>query len=69
MHWIISDVLAWTPARIYDVWHDRAVFHFLTDENDRAVYRATLLKGLHADGMLIIGTFAEDGPNAAAACR
>jgi len=62
VHWIVSDVLDWTPAREYDVWHDRAVFHFLTDEHDRAVYRSTLLKALHPDGMVIIGTFAEDGP-------
>ena len=60
--WIVSDVLEWTPARAYDVWHDRAVFHFLTEERDRAVYRATLLKALSPDGMVIIGTFAEDGP-------
>jgi len=62
VHWIVSDVLSWTPARTYDVWHDRAVFHFLTDEHDRAVYRATLLKGLRPHGTLIVGTFAEDGP-------
>jgi hypothetical protein len=61
-HWIVSDVLAWTPERAYDVWHDRAAFHFLTDEHDRAVYRSILLKGLHPHGMLILGTFAEDGP-------
>jgi len=61
-HWIVSDVLSWTPARDYDVWHDRAVFHFLTDEHERAAYRATLLKGLKPDGTLILGTFADDGP-------
>ena len=62
VHWIVNDVLAWSPARAYDVWHDRAVFHFLTGERDRAAYRATLLKGLRSGGMLILGTFAEDGP-------
>lgn len=62
VHWIVSDVLEWTPVRSYDVWHDRAVFHFLTEERERAVYRATLLKALSLDGMVIIGTFAEDGP-------
>ena len=62
VNWIVSDVLDWTPARAYDVWHDRAVFHFLTEERDRAVYRATLLKGLRLGGMLIIGAFAENGP-------
>jgi len=62
VNWIVSDVLDWTPARAYDVWHDRAVFHFLTEVRDRAVYRATLLKGLRLGGMLIIGAFAENGP-------
>jgi len=60
--WIVSDVLAWTPARAYDIWHDRAVFHFLTDARERNTYRATLLKGLRSGGALIFGTFAEDGP-------
>ncbi len=62
VHWIINDVLAWSPARAYDVWHDRAVFHFLTGERERAAYRATLLKGLRPRGALILGTFAEDAP-------
>jgi hypothetical protein len=60
--WIVADVLSWAPARAYDVWHDRAVFHFLTEERDRAVYKATLLKGLRSHGAFILGTFAEDGP-------
>jgi len=62
VHWIVSDVLAWTPARAYDIWHDRAVFHFLTDESERSVYRAVLVKGLRKGGTLILGTFADDGP-------
>jgi SAM-dependent methyltransferase len=62
VHWIVCDVLAWSPARSYDVWHDRAVFHFLIDARDREVYRATLLKGLRPRGTAILGTFAEDGP-------
>jgi hypothetical protein len=61
-HWIVADVLSWTPARAYDVWHDRAVFHFLTEEKDRIVYRAALRKGVRAKGTFIVGTFAEDGP-------
>ena len=62
VHWIISDVLAWTPARAYDIWHDRAVFHFLTEESERSAYRSALAKGLHKGGTLILGTFADDGP-------
>jgi SAM-dependent methyltransferase len=62
VHWIVSDVLAWTPARAYDIWHDRAVFHFLIDENERGAYRSVLAKGLRKGGTLILGTFADDGP-------
>lgn len=60
--WIVVDILTWIPPRSYDVWHDRAVFHFLTEEGDRALYRSVLKKGLRKGGALIIGTFADDGP-------
>jgi hypothetical protein len=63
VHWIVADILAWTPARSYDVWHDRAVFHFLTEEKERAIYRAAAKDGVKRHGALIIGTFAEDGPD------
>jgi hypothetical protein len=62
VHWIVSDVLAWTPARNYGVWHDRAVFHFLIDESERSAYRAVLTKGLCKSATLILGAFADDGP-------
>ena len=62
VHWIVGDILAWSPARSYDIWHDRAAFHFLAGQRDRAAYRAALLKGLRPRGAAIIGTFAEDGP-------
>ena len=62
VHWIIADILAWSPARAYDIWHDRAVFHFLTDACDREAYRATLLRGLRPRSSVILGTFAEGGP-------
>ena len=48
--------------REFDVWHDRAVFHFLTDDRDRAGYMATLRKTLQPGGTVIIATFAPDGP-------
>jgi 2-polyprenyl-3-methyl-5-hydroxy-6-metoxy-1,4-benzoquinol methylase len=62
INWIVSDVLSWNPARRYDLWHDRAVFHFLTERDDRARYRAVLEKALKPDGTVIVATFAEDGP-------
>lgn len=60
--WIIADITEWTPPKEFDLWHDRAVFHFLTDENDRASYRKTLETALAPGGQVIIGTFAMDGP-------
>lgn len=62
IEWIIADVTSWKPGRRYDVWHDRAAFHFLTDKADRAAYVQTLDAALAAAGHAIIATFALDGP-------
>ena len=50
------------PRRRYALWHDRAVFHFLTDESDRNAYRKVLANGLAANGHVVIATFGPDGP-------
>jgi SAM-dependent methyltransferase len=60
--WIAADVTTWEPSRTYDVWHDRAAFHFLTDLKDQTAYVARLRHGLRLGGHAIIGTFALDGP-------
>jgi len=60
--WLREDLLSWRPPRHYDVWHDRAVFHFLSDPADRRRYLGVLTDGVAAGGAAIIGTFAEDGP-------
>jgi SAM-dependent methyltransferase len=60
--WLVSDVLEWRPARRYDIWHDRAVFHFLTDPDQRRRYAAVLDQALSPDGHAVIATFAADGP-------
>jgi len=62
VHWIVADATAWEPVKSYDIWHDRAAFHFLTDEKDRAAYIARLARGVKVGGHAIIGTFALDGP-------
>ena len=62
VEWIVSDVTTWKPGRRYDVWHDRAAFHFLTEEVDRAAYVARLDAALSDAGHAIIATFALDGP-------
>jgi SAM-dependent methyltransferase len=60
--WIVADVTAWRPDKSYDLWHDRAAFHFLTDPSDRAAYAACVQNAVRASGHVIIGTFAPDGP-------
>ncbi len=62
-HWVQADVLTWRPDRRWDLWHDRAVFHFLANPADRDVYLDRLATGLRAGGTFIIGTFAADGPD------
>jgi 2-polyprenyl-3-methyl-5-hydroxy-6-metoxy-1,4-benzoquinol methylase len=62
VHWEVADITAWRPSRQYDVWHDRAVFHFLTQSPQRAAYRRALSQALARDGLAIIATFALDGP-------
>lgn len=60
--WITADVTAWEPPQAYDVWHDRATFHFLTEEADRTAYLSRLTKSLKPGGHAVIATFAPDGP-------
>ncbi len=61
--WIEGNILdAPLPAQAYDVWHDRAVFHFLTDEAERHAYVAAVLHAVKPGGLVIVATFAEDGP-------
>jgi ubiquinone/menaquinone biosynthesis C-methylase UbiE len=63
IEWIAADVRTWSPREAaYDVWHDRAVFHFLTAPEDRAAYVERLNRALSPDGHVVIGTFAADGP-------
>jgi ubiquinone/menaquinone biosynthesis C-methylase UbiE len=60
--WITADITKWRPAVAYDLWHDRAVFHFLTDQHDREAYLSVMQKALKPDAVVIIGTFSLDGP-------
>ena len=60
--WINADLLAWWPPRAYQIWHDRAVYHFLTSPADRAAYLETLRAALPGGGAIILATFATDGP-------
>jgi hypothetical protein len=60
--WTVGDVTTWRPRRTYDVWHDRAVFHFLEVVEARSAYKAAAQSALSHEGVLIIATFAPDGP-------
>ena len=62
VHWIVADITQWQSEKKYNAWHDRAVFHFLTTEQDRRAYRAAMENALLPGGIVVIGTFALDGP-------
>jgi SAM-dependent methyltransferase len=60
--YVVADLLTWTPDRAYRAWHDRAVFHFLTDPADQERYVGLAAHTVTAGGVVVLGTFAEDGP-------
>ncbi|RFZ83047.1 class I SAM-dependent methyltransferase [Mucilaginibacter terrenus] len=60
--WIIRDMLLFTGSEKFDLWHDRATFHFLTDLQDRHIYLDIVNRNLKVKGYLIVSTFALDGP-------
>ena len=63
VNWRCANILsAVLPTHQYDVWHDRAVFHFLTDEAQRKAYVSQVMKALKPSGKVIIATFGPDGP-------
>ena len=63
VQWTVGDITtAPLPEATYDLWHDRAVFHFLTDPNDRAAYLRQVQHALKPGGRIIVATFGPDGP-------
>jgi hypothetical protein len=62
VEWLVADLLNWHPTRTYRVWHDRALFHFLTTEDQRTEYRRALDAGTTSGSVAVFGTFAPDGP-------
>jgi len=63
VQWIASDVTAWQPPRRYDLWHDRAVFHFLVDVTLRDRYLDVLKAALAPGGYVVMATFGPQGPS------
>ena len=62
VQWIVADVTKWAPTQTFDVWHDRAAFHFLIDAADRSAYVTCMKQAVKPGGHVVIGTFALDGP-------
>jgi len=62
VEWVVADVTKWQASHAFDIWHDRAAFHFLVDPRDRDAYVTRLREGVTSGGHAIIATFALDGP-------
>jgi hypothetical protein len=60
--WIVSDITEWTASRHWSIWHDRAVFHFMTDAHAQDAYIRALKQGTSSGSKVIVATFALNGP-------
>lgn len=60
--WVVTDVAEFSTEETYDLWHDRAAFHFLTEKVDIEKYLETAQQSINSNGVLIMGTFSENGP-------
>lgn len=63
VRWIRADVTHFRPDRRWQIWHDRAVFHFLVEPDDREAYRSVAASAVEPGGILIVATFAPEGPD------
>jgi SAM-dependent methyltransferase len=62
VHWVVSDIINFEPPVQFDLWHDRAAFHFLTSEDKIEKYISIVENAVKQNGYLILGTFSEKGP-------
>jgi SAM-dependent methyltransferase len=63
VRWIVGDITeVWFPSQSFDLWHDRAVFHFLVDPNQRRKYVQAVIHAVRPDGHVIVSTFGPEGP-------
>ena len=62
IHWIVSDVVDFVPDVKFDFWHDRAAFHFLTDEEKKIKYANIASNCIKQSGNMVLGTFSDNGP-------
>jgi trans-aconitate methyltransferase len=63
VRWLVADATRWSPDAAYEFWHDRAVFHFLTESGQRRAYVERLRQALAPGGYVMFETFAPDGPD------
>lgn len=62
--WLVTDITSWAPpVATFDLWHDRAVFHFLVEKADRQAYLRALNRALRPDGYVVLAAFAPTGPD------
>jgi ubiquinone/menaquinone biosynthesis C-methylase UbiE len=62
VEWIVSDITAYQSDVVFDFWHDRAAFHFLTTETQIIRYLSIVNTAIKSEGFLVLGTFSENGP-------
>jgi SAM-dependent methyltransferase len=62
VEWFVTDVTQFHSPHAWDLWHDRAVFHFLTDKAEQSAYKGALLRALAENGQVVLGTFGPEGP-------
>ena len=62
INWVVSDILEFNLSMTFDIWHDRAAFHFLNQKDEVEKYVATAKDSISENGVLVIGTFSNDGP-------
>jgi SAM-dependent methyltransferase len=62
VHWVVSDITEFKPEVKFDFWHDRAVFHFLTEKESISKYETIVSNGIVDNGNFLLGTFSENGP-------
>ena len=60
--WVATDIRDWQPTRAFDVWHDRAAYHFLAEIDDQQAYWQLVRDSVAPGGHVVLGTFAPDGP-------
>lgn len=62
VNWVVTDITEFTPTVLFDFWHDRAAFHFLTNESSVNKYVSIAENAINKNGYLVLGTFSEEGP-------